>query len=100
MHGSGRDDGGDQAGIYLVDVARDCDRRRQDGAGAQQFDIRADGLLGVDDGFRGERGVVTADEVGEAAAEILLGEEVGAALGVVDDGDLEPGAAGVTRLDR
>ena len=59
MHGGGRDDGGDQAGVDVVDVAGDRDHRRQDGAGAQPLDIQADGLPGVDDGFRGEGGVVT-----------------------------------------
>jgi hypothetical protein len=36
----------------------------------------------VHDGFGGEHSVVTADEVGEAAAEICVGEEVRAAVGV------------------
>jgi hypothetical protein len=47
VHGRGPDDRGDQAGIDVVDVARHGDRRRQDGAGAQQLDVRADGLLGA-----------------------------------------------------
>jgi hypothetical protein len=76
-------------------VAGDGDRGRQDGAGTQQLHVQRDGLLGVDDGFRGQRRVITTDEVGESATEIRVGEEVRTAIGVVDDGDLEPGAPGV-----
>jgi hypothetical protein len=38
----------------------------------------------------GQGRVVAAGEVGEAPAELLVGEEARAALGVVHDGDLEP----------
>jgi hypothetical protein len=55
------------------------DARRQHGAGEQHFDVGADGLLGVDDSLRGKHGVVTAEEVGEAAAELGIGQEVRAA---------------------
>ena len=48
----------------------------------------------MDDGLRGEASVVTTDEVGEAATEIRVGQEVRAAIVVMDDGNLGPGAPG------
>jgi hypothetical protein len=50
-------------------VAGDGDRVRQNGGRAQKFDVEADGLLGVGDGFPGQGRVVAADEVSEAPAE-------------------------------
>jgi len=80
VHGRGGDDGGDQAGGDVVDVAGDGDRVRQDGGRAQKFDVGADDLPGVGDGFPGQGRVVAADEVSEAPAELVVGEEVRAAL--------------------
>jgi hypothetical protein len=47
-------------------------------------------FLGAGDGFAGQGRVAGADEVSEARAELVVGEEARAALGVVHDGGLEP----------
>ena len=64
------------------------------GAGAQPLHVQADGLLGVDDSFRGEGRVVTPGEVGEATAKSSSARK-SVHVGVMDHGDLEPGPGGI-----
>ena len=61
-------------------MAGNGDRVRQDGGRPQEFDVGADGLLGIGDGFGGKRGLVAAYEVSESAAKLAVGEVVRAAL--------------------
>ena len=62
---------------------------------AEELDVDPDGLIRVDDGLGGEGGVIPSDEVHEAATEVVVGEKMGAALVVMHDRDLEPGAGRV-----
>ena len=53
-----------------------------------------DGRRWVEDGVLAQGRFVGADALGVAAAEGVVGERAGSALGVVDDGDLEQRAVG------
>lgn len=81
-------------------VAGDGDRAREDDAGKHELDVVADGLLGADDGFSSEGGVVASDELGEAATELGVAQEVGTALVVVDETTSNCGPPGTSVLDR
>ena len=57
--------------------------------GAQQLDIVAHRRRRVEDGALAQPRLVRADPLGVTAAEVVVDEGTGAALGVVDDRDLE-----------
>jgi hypothetical protein len=60
-------------------------------AGPQHsLDVRPNGALRIQDGSIGEGPLVDADPHSEAVPELVVGQQRRAAVGVVDDRDLEP----------
>ena len=87
-----------QAGGDVVDVPGDGDAWGDRGCGAQAFDVSGDGRRGVEDGVFEQGRFFDGDPLGVAAAEGVVGERAGSALGVVDYGDLEQRAVGQSGL--
>jgi hypothetical protein len=75
-------------------VSGDGDARGDRGCGAEALDVARDGCRGVEDGVLAQGRFVGADPLGVVAAERVVGERAGSALGVVDHGDLEQGSVG------
>ena len=71
-----------------------ADARGDRGCGAEARDVAGDGRGGVEDGVLAQGRLCGADPIGVGAAEGVVGERAGAALGVVDYGDLEQRAVG------
>ena len=88
-----RDDRLHPAGDDVVDVPGDGDARGDCGCGAQALDVAGDGRRWVEHGVLAQGRFFGADPLGVAAAEGVVGERAGSALGVVDHGDLEQWAA-------
>src|SRR5205823_2048155 len=59
------------------------------GCGAKAIDIARDGGRRVENCVVTQGGLVRADPLRVAVAEVVVGERAGSALGVVDDSDLE-----------
>ena len=72
----------------------DGDARGDRGCGAQALDVAGDGRRRVEDGVLAQGRFLGADPLGVAAAEGVVGERAGSALGVVDHRDLEQRAVG------
>jgi hypothetical protein len=82
-------DGGHEPRFEVVDVPGDPDVLRDLLGPQNSFDIGPDRAGRVEDGCVGQSSLVGADPLGEAVAQFVVGEEGGAAIGVVNDRDLE-----------
>jgi inner membrane transporter RhtA len=91
-----RDHGREQPRFDVVAVAGDLDPGRDRGFARQPLDVNPNGFSRVDDREFGQ-GLLVEAALGESVAQLRVGEEPGSAVGVVDDGKLEP--VGVGRLD-
>ena len=72
--------------------------RGDSGCGAEELDVAGDGRHGIEDGVVAQGRLLGADPLGVAAAEGVVGERAGSALGVVDHGDFEQRAVGQCAL--
>jgi hypothetical protein len=78
-----------KAGDEVVDVSGDGDPWGDGGRGAEELDVVRDCRGGVEDRVLLQVRLVGSDPLGVPAAEAVVGERAGSALGVVDHGDLE-----------
>ncbi len=93
---SGRDHAREQARLDVIAVAGDLDAGRDRGFAGEPLDVDPDGFRRVEDREFGQR-LFVEPALGEPVAQLRVGEEARAAVGVVDHGELEP--VGVGRLD-
>jgi inner membrane transporter RhtA len=91
-----RDHGREQARLDVVAVAGDLHPGRDRGFARQPLDVDPDGFGRVEDRELGQ-GLLVEAALGESVPQLRVGQEPGPAVGVVNDGKLEP--VGVGRLD-
>ena len=75
-------------------MSREADPGRDRICGTEQFDVARDRGPGVEDRVVAEAGFVCTDALGVLVAEAVVGEAGGAALGVLNDGNLKQVAFG------
>src|SRR5204863_5993319 len=86
---AGGDDRLHQARDHVVDMPGDGDARGDRGCGVEALDVAGDGPRRVEDGVLAQGRLLYTDSIRVAAAEGVVDKRSGAALGVVDHGDLE-----------
>jgi hypothetical protein len=94
------DDSGHHAGTGVVDVPGDVDILRDLLGPQHPVDVGLHGAGRVQDGRVGQGPFVYTDALSESAAQFVVGEQGRAAVGVVDDRDLEIGALGGLGVDQ
>ena len=94
------DDSGDHAGVDVVDMPGDADILRDLLRPQHPLDVGLHGTGRVKDGRVGQGPLVRADALGESVAQFVVGEQGRAAVGAVDDRDLEAGPSGALASTR